>query len=380
MNMKILYVITKSNWGGAQRNVFDLATHMKASGHEVSVALGGEGILQKKLESAGIFTHPIESLERDISFKKDFHSFKKIYSIIRERKPDVIHLHSPKASGLGALAGRILGTKKIITTVHGWTFNEERPFTQRFVIGFFSWLTMILAHKVILLSDKEYYQALKFPWIRTKLTTIPLGIKTPVFMSIDGAKQFFGKMLNIDINSFGKKIVIGTITELHKNKALNYLIDAMSIVSNTNPQAICLIIGDGEEKDNLQKQIKDLKLEDKVFITGFVDSAAEYLKAFNIFALSSIKEGLPYCILEAGCASLPVVSTPVGGIPEIIEDMRSGILIQARNHKELAHGISFLIENPDERRRYGNALRDRISNVFSIEKMFASTERLYKNI
>ena len=99
MNMKILYVITKSNWGGAQRNVFDLATHMKASGHEVSVALGGEGILQKKLESAGIFTHPIESLERDISFKKDFHSFKKIYCIIRERKPDVIHLHSPKASG-----------------------------------------------------------------------------------------------------------------------------------------------------------------------------------------------------------------------------------------------------------------------------------------
>lgn len=378
--MKILYVITKSNWGGAQRNVFDLAIQMKASGHEVSVALGGKGVLQKKLESAGIFTHPIDYLERDFSFSKDFKSLREIYSIIKERRPDVIHLHSPKASGLGALAARLLGTKRIITTVHGWTFNEDRKFIQKATIAFFSWLTMVLAHKVILLSDKEYYQALKFPWVRQKLTTIPLGIKTPVFMSIDGAKQFFGKMLNMDINSFGKKIVIGTIAELHRNKALNYLIDAMSIVSSNYPQAICLIVGEGEERANLEKQIKDLKLEDKIFLTGFIDNCSEYLKAFNIFTMSSIKEGLPYTLLEAGSASLPVVSTPVGGIPEIIEDMRSGILIQARNSKELAHGISFLIENPDERRRYGNALKDRVTNVFSIEKMYSSTERLYKNI
>jgi glycosyltransferase involved in cell wall biosynthesis len=353
---------------------------MKASGHEVSVALGGKGVLQKKLESAGIFTHPIDYLERDFSFSKDFKSLREIYSIIKERRPDVIHLHSPKASGLGALAARLLGTKRIITTVHGWTFNEDRKFIQKATIAFFSWLTMVLAHKVILLSDKEYYQALKFPWVRQKLTTIPLGIKTPVFMSIDGAKQFFGKMLNMDINSFGKKIVIGTIAELHRNKALNYLIDAMSIVSSNYPQAICLIVGEGEERANLEKQIKDLKLEDKIFLTGFIDNCSEYLKAFNIFTMSSIKEGLPYTLLEAGSASLPVVSTPVGGIPEIIEDMRSGILIQARNSKELAHGISFLIENPDERRRYGNALKDRVTNVFSIEKMYASTERLYKNI
>jgi glycosyltransferase involved in cell wall biosynthesis len=154
----------------------------------------------------------------------------------------------------------------------------------------------------------------------------------------------------------------------------------MSIVSSNYPQAICLIVGEGEERANLEKQIKDLKLEDKIFLTGFIDNCSEYLKAFNIFTMSSIKEGLPYTLLEAGSASLPVVSTPVGGIPEIIEDMRSGILIQARNSKELAHGISFLIENPDERRRYGNALKDRVTNVFSIEKMYASTERLYKNI
>lgn len=375
--MKILYAITKSNWGGAQRNVFDLAIQMKSLRHEVSVALGGNGALQKKLESAGIFTHPIDSMNRDMSVKKDAYSFKEIYSVIKERRPDILHLHSPKAAGLGSLAGRILRVKKIIFTVHGWTFNEERPFFQKISIAFFSWITMLLSHKVILLSQREFYQSQKFPFVRNKLELIPLGIKPPVFMSIDGAKQFLSKIINLDIASLNKKTVIGTLAELHNNKGLNYLIQSMSIVTKQNPQSICIIMGDGEEKANLHMLIKENKLEDKVFLTGYVENASDYLKAFNIFVLSSIKEGFPYTLLEAGFASLPVVTTPVGGIPEIIEDMKSGILIQAKNPRELAHGILFLIENTDERRRYGNALKERITSKFPIERMFGLIERLY---
>ena len=144
--MKIMYIITKSNWGGAQRHVFDLSTSMKANGHEVWVALGGDGILKKKLEEAGIYTFSIANMNRDINLGKDAGSFKEIYNVIKNKRPDVIHLHSPKAAGLGALAGRLLGTKKIITTVHGWTFNEPRPAIEKLAIYFFSWLTMLLNH------------------------------------------------------------------------------------------------------------------------------------------------------------------------------------------------------------------------------------------
>src|SRR4051812_48210118 len=121
--MKILYLITKSNWGGAQKHVFDLATGMRDKGQEIKVAVGGEGELKTRLEAAGIFTYTISSMGRDLSVSKDSDSFKQIFSVIRAQKPDVLHLHSPKAAGLGALSGRILRVKNIVMTVHGWTWN-----------------------------------------------------------------------------------------------------------------------------------------------------------------------------------------------------------------------------------------------------------------
>jgi len=375
--MKILYVITKSNWGGAQKHVYDLAVGMKEKGHTTVVALGGDGILRKHLEDAGIKTHTITKLTRDMSLAKDSGSFWDIYKIIKRERPDVLHLHSPKAAGLGALAGRMLRAKKIVYTVHGWTFNEDRPMVQKGMIAFFSWLTVILCHKTILLSEREYNQALLFPKVKAKLVLITPGMRQPVFMSIDGAKQFIGKMANIDLAELGKKMIIGTIAELHANKGLSYLIKAMEQIRETHPNTLCVILGDGEEKEKLAAMIASAKLEDNVKLLGYIEDASHYLKALNIFILPSLKEGLPYALLEAGFASLPVISTTVGGIPEIVEDMKSGVLVQPKNSKELAHSISFMIEHPVMRRQYGTALRDAVMQKFSLQKMIDSVEELY---
>jgi glycosyltransferase involved in cell wall biosynthesis len=124
--------------------------------------------------------------------------------------------------------------------------------------------------------------------------------------------------------------------------------------------------------------IKEKKLEQNVHLLGFMDNASDYLKSFNIFVLPSIKEGLPYSILEAGCASLPVVATTAGGISEIVEDMKSGILIQPKNSNELAHALSFMIEHPEERRGYGTVLKERVATKFSVEKMLWMIEGLYE--
>ncbi len=376
--MKIMYIITKSNWGGAQRHVFDLSTSMKANGHEVWVALGGEGILKKKLEEAGVYTFSISNMNRDINLGKDAGSFKEIYNVIKNKRPDVIHLHSPKAAGLGSLAGRLLGTKKIITTVHGWTFNEPRPAIEKLAIYFFSWLTMLLNHITIVLSEKEFKQATYFPWVKDKLRLIPLGIKPVTFISVDGAKQALAKIIGMDFAEFYKKNIVTTIAELHPNKGLTYLCDAMKSVTEQQPNSICLIIGDGENKEQIAEQIKTNKLENKIFLTGRIDNASEYLKAATVFVLPSIKEGLPYAILESGMANLATVATTVGGIPEIVEDMKSGILIQPRNSRELAHAISFMIEHPEERKRYGNALKEKVTNKYSFTKMIQDNEWLYK--
>jgi len=378
--MKILLCITKSNWGGAQRHVYDLAVTMKAAGNEVFAAVGGEGLLKEKLEKASIYTYSIGALGRDISIGKDTGSFKELYAVIKEKRPDILHLHSPKAAGLGALAGKMLGIKKIIFTVHGWTFNESRPFYERAMIAFFSWMTMLLCHKIILISDREFKQTQHFPFVKEKLVLVPLGIQSPVFMSIDGAKQFFAKKAGLDFADFNKRTIIGTIAELHKNKGLGYLLKAAESISLAHSAPLFLVVGEGEERPALEKEISALGLEKNVKLIGYVEDANQYLKAFSIFVLPSIKEGLPYTILEAGSASLPVVATIVGGIPEIITDMKSGILVQPKNSKELAHAISFMIEHPEERRAYGSALHDKVANDFSAQRMIRETEEMYKSL
>lgn len=237
---------------------------------------------------------------------------------------------------------------------------------------------MLFCHRVVLLSNRELKQAERFPFTKKKLALVPLGIKPPVLMSVDGAKQFFAKKIGMEFGEFDRKTVIINNAELHPNKGQIYLVDAMARVVEKHPNTICIIVSDGQEKAALHMQIKGNKLENSVFLVGYVDQAAEYLKAFSFFVLPSIKEGLPYVILEAGAASLPVIATTVGGIPELITDMKSGILVQPKNSKELAHAISFMIEHPEERRMYGAALHEKVLKDFSMEKMLAKIGEEYE--
>src|SRR6185369_4418915 len=122
-------------------------------------------------------------------------------------------------------------------------------------------------------------QASRFPMVGIKkLCLIPLGIETPVFMSIDGSKHVLGKNIGVDIS---KKTIVGVIAELNSNKGLNYLIEAFVSVVHDHPNSVCLIIGDGEENANLNMLIKQHKLEQNVFLIGYLDHAAQYLKAFS---------------------------------------------------------------------------------------------------
>src|ERR1043166_2713598 len=116
---KVLYVSRKANWGGAKRYVFDLATSLPKDEFDVAVAYGQPGRLAEELQKAGIKTHPILSLQRDVSLGVDIKSFFELYRLFKKERPDVVHLNSSKAGGVGALAARLAGIKNIIFTVHG---------------------------------------------------------------------------------------------------------------------------------------------------------------------------------------------------------------------------------------------------------------------
>ena len=139
-------------------------------------------------------------------------------------------------------------------------------------------------------------------------------------------------------------------------------------------------MGEGEERKNLEEIIKNNNLEDSIFLIGNVKNASSYLKAFDIFTLTSITEALPYAILEAGKAEAPIIASNVGGISEIIDDMRSGILLQPKKPKEISDAIEYFINYPDKKEIFSKLLKEKIDEEFSLDKMVSETIRVYNII
>jgi glycosyltransferase involved in cell wall biosynthesis len=380
---KILYIITKSNFGGAQRYVFELARRAKYDGYEVAVALGGRGVLKEKLEAEGIRVFPLTDAARDIHLTKEFLLLVRLYKTIREFKPQVLHLNSPKIGGLGAVAGRCLSVPHIVYTNHGWPFKEDRPLWQVLLIKFFSWLTVFFNKKVIVLSKTEFALVERWPTARKKLEIIPNGLSSFDTLS---REQALTTLLHRGRDSTEKvlvpekgTLVIGTISELHKNKGLSYAIEGFRLFVDQNPnkKSIFIIIGEGEERKKLQQQITDAHLEKSIFLVGHIDNARSYLRAFDTFLLSSIKEGLPYVILEAGFASIPVISTSVGGIPEIIRNFETGLLIPAKRPQEIKNALIYAEEHPELIQQTTQNLQKVLLEKFDFETIYKETVRFY---
>lgn len=371
---KVAFLITKSNWGGAQKNVYDTATHLDPKKYDVVVILGGHGLLKKKLSEVGIRTISVDSMERDINFKKEFTNFIELYKVIHTEKPDVLHVHSPKASGIGSVIGRILRIKKIVYTVHGWAFNEDRPLLQKALIVFFSWLTTLFATHVITISQKETEQTKQFPFITNKITYIPNGVREQSVLREHQAREFIEQKIGMSLKD---KFIVGMIGELHKNKGYIYAIKGMVEVVKQNPNTVMVIISSGEEHERLTQLIEQLNLKNHVFLLGFIDNAPQYAKAFDTFLMSSIKEGLPYVLLEVGLVGIPLIATTVGGIPEIIDDMRSGILIQPAKSQEITYALTFMHEHGDIRAEYARNITKKIKSEYGLQKMIQSIEKIY---
>lgn len=390
--LKILYLITKSNWGGAQRYVYDLAVEAKRVGHDVVVGFGGHELLETRLTEAGVRTISIPTLERDINFFADIKSFFALLDIFAEEAPDIIHCNSSKMGGLGALAARLWNgaqwvTKflgyggvpaRIIFTGHGWAFNEERSDIARFFIGVFHWLTIELAHETIAVSKRTRDQVSVLPFVWHKLKVVHNGVGITNTLSQKDAREKIFEHMPFVPHDTGDTLIIGTIAELHKNKGLSYAIEGIALLKKQVRTSIRLVIvGEGEERNALEALITKLGLTEEVLLVGYRENASALLSAFDVFILPSITEAFPYVVLEAGRVGLPVIATAVGGIPEVIDDMQSGILIQSKNPPEVARALKYLIENVDRRHDIGRTLAERIQDRFSVETMAKETFAIY---
>jgi len=373
---KVLFLITKSNWGGAQRYVYDLATNLDREKFEPVVALGGNGILADMLENAGIRVINIESLGRNISLKKEWAFARELWQILRVERPDVFHVNSSKAGGVGTLLGRLLRAPNVIFTAHGWAFNEDRPLWQKLITKFLHWITVLLSHRTIAVSS-AIVKEMNWPGALRKMKIVNPGRTIgPMYQKIEAREKimdFFPRLLPYQSDPW-----LVCVAELHPIKRHHILIEAISELVKNYPTLRLILIGDGELKSVIEKQIADADLTENIFVLGNITEAARFLKAFDMFVLASKSESYGYVLHEAGLAELPVVATNVGGIPDIIINNQSGLLVPPDDISAIYEAIKKLIDNPDLAKSLANNLLEKMS-ARTIEKMIRVTEDLYRH-
>ncbi len=364
-SVKLLIAITKSNWGGAQRYVYDIATHFTTDKKfDVVVLSGGDGNLISKLQENNVRTISLPDLVRDIGIMKDCKSFTNLIKIIKQEKPDILHLNSSKMGLLGAFAGRLLGVKKIIFTAHAWPFNESRPAYQKKIFKILGFITVFLSHRTIAVSE-SVIKSLNAPsFISKKMTCVYTGIEPPKIYE----SGLFFKNFNLEKT---KGVHIVSIGELHTSKGLDRALIALAKCKHLS--WTYHIIGTGEKREYLMTLCKQFEIEDRVIFHGFIENASLYLNSFDLFLFPSRTEALGYVAIEAIFSKLPIIASNAGGIPEVVFDDPYTKLVDCNNEKALKEALfSALQKSPqvDEKKRPGRM-------KFLPKFMFTATKKIY---
>lgn len=370
--------------GGAQRYVLDLVRYFKEKNNDICVCSGETGPMMNEMESISIKTHIFHNLVREIHFVKDFLCLIEIYNYIRAEKPDIVHLNSSKAGVLGAIAARIAGVKKIIYTVHGFVFLEPMPKWKKKLYIWAEKFSSRFKDAIICVSDYDRKAGIKYKIApEQKLMTIHNGIDSSRlnFLPKDEARRELLKTYNLPASPAGRQLttynlIIGTIANFYPTKGLVYLIGAAKEILKKYPDTLFIIIGDGMDRKSLEDEITKNNLSKNIILTGQIKNASQYLMAFDIYVSSSVKEGLPYSIMEAMAAGLPIVSTNVGGIPELL-NAECGILVEPKNVYSIASELEKIIADPLYRKKLGENAKKFAQSEFSFNAMLYKTNNAY---
>ena len=382
MKVKVLYVVTKSDVGGAQKYVADLAAHLDAGRFETKILSGGRDL--RRLSNR---TLPL------LLFANDWLAVAELVRAFRRERPDVIHLNSSKAGVVGSLAAGIykllirLNPKpytlnpRVVFTAHGWVFNPSNYYAApvRWCYAALHRVAARFCDVIINVSAYDRNLALCYSIAPVrKLVTIHNGIDPNIpFLSCEEARKEIKRRINV---LYPKPYTLnpahpwaGSIGRLTKEKDYATLVAAAALV----PDSYFFVIGSGPELKKLQVTRYKLHMDGRFFLVPPTGDDARLLKAFDVFALSSVKEGLPYVLLEAMAAGRPIVVTETGGMPEAIRNRRQGFVVPQQNPASLASAIREFVARKDEARAFGEAARTAVREEFNLRNMAACTAAVY---
>ncbi|MFA5129305.1 MAG: glycosyltransferase [Patescibacteria group bacterium] len=423
--MRIFFVITQAEWGGAQTFVYRAALEAIRRGHEVLVSAGGEGELEKRCISANIPYKKLKKIERNINPLAEISAVFELVSAMKEWKPDVAFLFSAKAGVIGAIAARLAGVKRVVYRIGGWSFLDPVSNFQKIIR---TWSERIIApFKNVIIVQHPGDEALaiaKHIRPRQHITVISNGLDVNAFdqtlLPREEAREELEALSGINRSeerparnasqgsvcvagggacvprSFSEggrseKTLIVTIANFYATKDISNLLHAANIVRQKKSDVQFIVIGDGgDQREEIYALRKTLGLESIVAFPRMIPTAQTLLSGADIFLLSSAKEGNPWALHEAMAARLPCVVTDVGACAWLLnqgvgrgawgvgeespsDDSHAGWVVPAKNPEALANAIIDALDHPEEAKRRGELARRIVETKFTEAEMWEKT-------
>jgi glycosyltransferase involved in cell wall biosynthesis len=347
---RILIVITLAETGGAQSYVAGLLPALEGR-FDVVVAAHGDGPLREASRAAGARFVPLRHVRRPLHPARDLLGLLELVVLMRRAAPDIVHANSSKAGVLGRLAAALAGVPIRIFTVHGWAFAASSGA----VSVLYRWADRLMAPLTTLticVAERERTSGLA---ARTCCEERTVVIPNAVDVGAAPLARHEG----------GPPLIVA-VGRLAEPKDALTLVRAFAAVRERPFTA--LLVGDGPDRPPVEAEVRRLGLEDAVTLTGTRDDVPELLARADVFVLSSRSEGAPLSILEAMAAGLPVVSSCVGGVPELVADGETGLLVPPGDPAAMAAALGRLVADAGLRRRLGAAGRERAHRIFDVRR------------
>ncbi|MCX6551967.1 MAG: glycosyltransferase [Acidobacteria bacterium] len=360
--MFTLHIDTARTWRGGQNQALLTVLGLRARGHRAVLVAHPEGELARRASEG----HDLVRLAP--SHELDFAASFRLARVLREYRPDIIHAHDPHGVSMAAMA---------LSTISG----RSMP-------------ALVIARRVDFHLKRNALSRWKYKQIDAAICSsdairrmvIEDGIaEDRAFTVYEGIQvERIASHPSIDVHQAlwlpAGAPVVGNIAALVPHKGQRYLVDAAPAIVRARPDTQILIFGEGELRPALQRQIKQLGLDHHVHLVGFRPDILALLKSLDVFVMSSITEGLGTSILDAMAASKAVVATRAGGMPEVVEDGVTGLVVPTANPGAMADAILRLLADADLRRRMGEAGLARVRAQFTADRMVEGTLVVYEHV
>jgi glycosyltransferase involved in cell wall biosynthesis len=375
-----VHIITLLEWGGAQENTLFTVGALDPRRFDRVLVAGKGGMLDPRAAAIpGCRFRQVDSLVREIRPAQDARAFLSLRAILRQEKeragglPLVVHTHSSKAGILGRAAARAAGADVVVHSIHGFGFHDSQsPPLRRLLVGLeraaSRWTDAFVA-----VSEENVRQGVREKILSAeRARVIRSGFDTARFLA--GSRERGRRLLGIPEGV----PVVGTIAPFKPQKAPLDFVEAARRVRGEFPAARFVMVGDGELRPKVEQAIAGGSLAGNFLLAGWREEIPDLLRAFDVFLLTSLWEGLPKVVPQALLSGVPVVATAVDGTREIVDDGVDGFLAPPGDVPALARRVSDLLA--------GKAAlsplfkRDRLVREFDQREMVRAQERLYEEL